>query len=539
MTNPYRDVLVAFYTWQDPEKLSSVDLFLQTYKGAEHALVQELGQRSPLCCGWSDARLCLQWYLQKHRPDLVKDLDTIIQTWHAENSGAMRDEDALLPGGHFARMYADFDIRYTTDLFTQYLRLLELYDIYDGAQSHYLKSEIPKLLNQWHGKEREVVDAVQQKYEDFMMDIKAWVVRFYTKHKPDKLANVDDIIDSHKGVGASEILRVTLQRLYVPEKYFTSATWSTRHPKDWDIRFALIEYFFIRDKEKLLVVNEILRQYPPTDLVPQLYQEYEKDYLKVLLKKKVNPCDVLFPPWRNPDYGNMPTGIPAFTEKTPSAGAKQCDLLLLDEKEYPYPEDPAPRKEKDASERAKLQEKQAKRQQEEEQAKRLQEEQLRQQQEEQLKQQQEEQLRQQQEEQLRQQQEEQLRQQQEEQLRQQQEEQLRRQEEERDSCGEEEAAQRLAVVDDERRCWEAIHAEASESEEHHRHKARRDSVASKMSLLSSTGKLQSALGNWEPPEALKRTMSYSTVSSMLADDAFSVLSDHQVQSLTINSFTLH
>eukprot|EP01063_Lacrimia_lanifica_P003510 TRINITY_DN11882_c2_g1_i2.p1 TRINITY_DN11882_c2_g1~~TRINITY_DN11882_c2_g1_i2.p1 ORF type:complete len:1232 (+),score=447.48 TRINITY_DN11882_c2_g1_i2:115-3810(+) len=279
--------------------------------------------------------------------------DEVLQTWFKENySKILRhgpDIAEYVPGGHFQGFYDWADKEYGTDYFKQRRAMIELHDKNEPYLAPNLKIEIDALFGENVGAEAKVASEFKAKYAKTRKESRKWLERFYGKHQEDKLDDLDKILDSRPGEYMFELTRHALFRKYAKDRYLEAATYGKAceeaSGEPWDIRNALIEFFYVRAEEKLQIIDQILETYPDREqMIDELLANYEPEYAATYAENKAAGKPVLFPPWRNIDYPRFSIeqkledgGFPDPPGETiiPKRGEKQPDIMYLCPEEYP------------------------------------------------------------------------------------------------------------------------------------------------------------------------------------------------------------
>ena len=225
-TDTPRDRLVRFYQKYQPDKMGNIDKILEAYAGKMDELFKQLvgkygpeppGSAAPAAAAATDYRSRLVTFMQKYQPDKVGNADAILQKYAGKES----------------ELFAQLVARYGPEPAAA-----------TGAASV------------------SVVDTPRDR-----------LVRFYQKYQPDKMGNIDKILEAY--AGKMDELFAQLVTKYGPEPPIPAANVApgqvTRQPRD-----RLIAFMQKYQPDKIGNVDAILQKYAgkEDELFAQLVTKY-------------------------------------------------------------------------------------------------------------------------------------------------------------------------------------------------------------------------------------------------------------------------
>eukprot|EP01064_Diplonema_japonicum_P001763 TRINITY_DN11188_c1_g1_i1.p1 TRINITY_DN11188_c1_g1~~TRINITY_DN11188_c1_g1_i1.p1 ORF type:complete len:833 (+),score=225.80 TRINITY_DN11188_c1_g1_i1:45-2501(+) len=251
--------------------------------------------------GWGAMRDAL-WYILNKKGESTAHVDQETQQWYDTHVGKWKQDDRS--PDPTKKWYEEMDAKFGTTYFIDRFAAVTLFQANDASSPYF--SNLNQVCDQCADL-KSFVESKEQQYKIVRESTIAWAEGYYKVHNPEKAQKVRDLITppgSFSNIDKQYMLMLELHRIYEPEVYLKFATWSpstTVGKKE-----ALIEFsrFTRREDMQLPMIDGLLELEDIDEMFIQQpgLEETMGGYQTTYMQKKSKGEQVLFPPWRNPDF---------------------------------------------------------------------------------------------------------------------------------------------------------------------------------------------------------------------------------------------
>ena len=266
--------VTEFFQKHNPPKVAEVDKILAAYAGKEDTLMRDLhtsynvpfpdaqpASSAPATTGSDNVALKTQVteFFQKHNPAKIAEIDTILNAYAGKEDTLMRD----LHTSYNVPLQTGSVVAGTTNPY--HAKVVAFYQTHNPAKV----AEVATILAKYQGREEELMAELRKQYNVDDGDMKQKVTAFFEKHNPAKIPEVDKILAAYVGKEATLMrdLHTTYKVPYNDDSAF-------------DIRQRVVNFFTKHNPDKLAEVDKILEMYSGRDreLMRDLHANYGVPY---------------------------------------------------------------------------------------------------------------------------------------------------------------------------------------------------------------------------------------------------------------------